>query len=41
MTDKELLKELAEAILAYQRGEYSIQILCEMAKVALQKVKES
>jgi len=40
MTDKELLKQLAEAILAYQRKEYSLEVLCEMAKVALAKVKE-
>ena len=35
---KEIAIELANAIIAYQRGEYSIQILCEMAKIALKKV---
>lgn len=40
MNEKELLQELANAILAYQRGEYSLVIIVEMAKVALKACEQ-
>lgn len=40
MNEKELLQELANAILAYQRGDYSRDIIVMMMKVAIQKMEE-